>query len=384
MLRDLRRRDKIADLYIIGEGIDVPAGSRARVYAAQDLKMEREVAFKVLRSEHLKAAEEKRRIQYEAFNREAELLLMFQHDSRVMELYEMGYMWEDPLNNDSLYKAQDLGQDVEAFQKLQEEAMAQGWRPYLILKRYPHKYSLHHLIVNNPRKVHLPLVEAVDLSLQLTDLVVEIHQRDIIYWDAKPAHAYWDGRELTLIDWNLSFPLTEENMRRLRGTKESLKQKDLAILGRQFIYPAFTGLDFQGGLLLSPGTLSERTVDEKHGYYYRGEVPLYGCEHFDGPVKEFLARVVQSDQYASAVELREDLERCASQLGWNFNGKKTDPRAVQSLAHKRKALHHLREAHHAISKAIDEIDKAHDIFPGEDTQYLVDLVEKLYKSSFLP
>jgi hypothetical protein len=228
------------------------------------------------------------------------------------------------------------------------------------------------------------MIEAIDLSLQLTDLVVQIHEMDIIYWDAKPAHAYWDGQDLIVIDWNLSFPLTEENVRRLRGTKDSLKKKDLVILGRQFIYPAFTGLDFQGGQSSSAGTLSEQTVAEKFGYDYQGEVALYGCEHFDAPIREFLARVVQSDQYESAVQLREDLERCAAQLGWSFKGKPADPRAVSSLAYKRAALKHLREAHQAISKAIDEVDKAHDTFPGEDTRYLLEQVERMFNASFLP
>ena len=384
MSRDLRRADQIGDLYIIERGIDVPAGSRARVYAAQDLKAERDVAFKVLRYEHLGAAETKRRLQYEAFSREAELLTMFQADERVMELYEMGYLWEKSGADSKLYEVEDLGQNVEAFRELQEEAIFQRWRPYLILKRYPHQHSLHHLVVHNPRKARLPMIEAIDLSLQLTDLLVKIHQHDIIYWDAKPAHAYWDGKMLLLIDWNLSFPLTEENIRRLRGTKESLKKQDLVILGRQFIYPAFTGLDFQGRRLLSSGTLSEQTVTEKYGYDYHGDVPLYGCEYFDAPIRDFLGRVVQSDQYASAVELRQDLEGCAVQLGWNFADKQADPKATQSLAHKRQALQHLREAHRAINKAIDEMDKAHDTFSGVDTQYLVEQVEKLFKSSFLP
>ena len=384
MPRDLKRNDKIADLYIIGQGIDAPAGSRARVYTAQDLKMERQVAFKVLRSEHLNANEEKRQIQYDAFSREADLLTAFQDDKRVMDLYEMGYIWETSDSDGGLYEVKNLGQDTKAFRAQQDKAMEKKWRPYLILKQYPQKHSLHHLVVHNPRQARLPMIEAIDLSLQLTDLIVSIHELDIIYWDAKPAHAYWDGQELILIDWNLSFPLTAENIRRLRGTKDSLKKKDLVILGRQFIYPAFTGLDFQGGQSSSAGTLSEQTVAEKFGYDYQGDVPLYGCEHFDAPIREFLARVVQSDQYESAVQLREDLERCAVQLGWSFKDKTTDPRATTSLEYKRTALKHLREAHRAITKAIDEVDKAHDTFPGEDTQYLLEQVERMFNASFLP
>ena len=384
MPRDLKRNDQIADLYTIGQGIDAPAGSRARVYTAQDLKMNRQVAFKVLRSEHLDANEEKRQIQYDAFTREAALLAAFEDDKRVMDMYEMGYIWETPDGNGAHYEALSLGQDVEAFQARQIRAVEEKLRPYLILKQYPQKHSLHHLVVHNPRQARLPMIEAIDLSLQLTDLIVQIHNLDIIYWDAKPAHAYWDGQDLIVIDWNLSFPLTEENVRRLRGTKDSLKKKDLVILGRQFIYPAFTGLDFQGGQSSSAGTLSEQTVAEKFGYDYQGEVALYGCEHFDAPIRDFLARVVQSDQYESAVQLREDLERCAVRLGWSFEGKRADPRAASSLAYKRAALKHLREAHQAISKAIDEVDKAHDTFPGEDTQYLLEQVERMFNASFLP
>jgi hypothetical protein len=301
-----------------------------------------------------------------------------------MELYEMGYLWEDITGANGVYDAESVGQDWEAYLHLQEKAIALNWRPYLILKRYPPEHSLHHLVVHNPRRARLPMIEAIDLSLQLTDLIVKVHQLEIIYWDAKPAHAYWDGQNLILIDWNLSFPLNEENVRRLRGTPETLKQKDLVILGRQFIYPAFTGLDFQGGVSSSAGTLSEQTVAEKFGYDYQGEVPLYGCEHFDAPIRTFLSRVVQSDQYLSAAELRRDLENCAVKLGCSFEHKQADPKAAEALAHKRKALQHLREAQRSMIEAIDEIDQAHALQAGMDTEHLVEQVEKLYKSSFLP
>jgi hypothetical protein len=125
-------------------------------------------------------------------------------------------------------------------------------------------------------------------------------------------------------------------------------------------------------------------VAEKFGYDYKGDVPLYGCEHFDAPVRNFLGRVVQSDQYINALDLRRDLEDCAVKLGWSFEHKEADPRAAQALAHKRKALLYLREAQRAMIEAIDEIDQSHALQGGMDTDHLVEQVEKLYKSSFLP
>jgi len=382
MSRVPKRGDKVADLYMLEGAIDAPAGSFARVYAARDLKNERNVALKILRARHLQLPEAEREQRYEAFNREAELLAKFKDDARVMNFYEVGYVWSSYL----LYEACSLGQDIEQFRALREKAIAQGWLPYLALEQYPSGDSLHQLVVHNPRGVRLPMIEAIDLSLQLADLLVKIHEQDIVYWDAKPAHAFWDGEQLVLIDWNVSYPLTDSYMTQLGGTKEELKRQDLLILGRQFIYPAFIGLDFQTGQQPpSAGTTSPRAVKETQAYYYRGEVHLYGHErHLDSPVQEFLMRVVQSDEFESAVKLREDLENYAVQLGWRFKGKYPNAKVAEALEHKRIALKHLRTAHQAINLALDEIDEAHTAFSSADTQHLVEQVESLFKRSVLP
>ena len=377
-----RRGDKISDLYQIERAIDTPAGSFARVFAAHDLKYDRKVAIKILRDRHLQLPEVEREQRYEAFNREAELLTQFENDSRVMNFFEVGYLWKSYV----VYEAHSLGRDTIAFRDMRQEAIDKGWLPYMILEQYPTDNSLHQLVVHNPRGVCLPLIEAVDLSLQLADLLVKIHDQDIVYWDAKPAHAFWDGVQLVLIDWNVSYPLRDEYLDLLGGRKDEAKQKDLLILGRQFIYPAFIGLDFQSGQQpASKGMSTPKMVKETQAFYYRGEVPLYGHErHLDPPIREFLTRVVQSDEFETAVELRAALEEYAVELGWRFKGKEPHPKAAESLAHKRKALQHLRKAHDAISQAIEEIDNAHNACRGVDTEYLVDQIEALYNRSVLP
>lgn len=382
MLRPPKRGDKLGEMYRLERAIDAPAGSFARVYGAQDLAHDRNIAVKVMRAKHLELPAAEMEQRFEAFNREAELLTKFEDDDRVMNIFDAGYLWRSHL----LYEVCSLGKDVEQYRALRGEAMEKGWLPYLALQRFPSGDSLHQLVVHNPRGVRLPMIEAIDLTLQLTELLIKIHAHDIVYWDAKPAHAFWNGEQLTLIDWNVSYPLTETYMNQLGGTKEELKQQDLLILGRQFIYPAFIGLDFQTGLQPpSAGTTSPKVVKETQSYYYRGEVPLYGHERYlDPPIQEFLTRVVQSDEFTTATDLREDLENYAVQLGWSFKGKYPDGKAAESLAHKRNALKQLRIAHEAINHAIDEIDNAHNAFAGDDTQHLVEQTEAMFKRSVMP
>ncbi|MEM7030338.1 MAG: hypothetical protein AAF629_12280 [Chloroflexota bacterium] len=377
-----KRGDKIGEYFKLDRAIDAPAGSFARVYAAEDLQENRQVAIKILRHKHLDLPKDECEQRFEAFNREAELLLKFDDDPRVMNLYGVGYLWKSYL----LYEAKHLGTDIEQFRAMRDEAMANNWLPYLIIEPCRNEDSLHQLVVHNPRGVRLPMIEAVELALQLTDLLVKIHDNDIIYWDAKPAHAFWNGEQLKLIDWNVSYPLTEEYLAFLGGTKEELKKLDILILGRQFIYPAFIGLDFQTGQQPpSAGTTSANVVKETQAFYYRGDVQLYGGERFlDPPVQAFLSRVVQSDEFDSAAMLREELENYAVQLGWRFTGKFPNAQATEALEHKRQALKSLRAAHAAITNALDEIDNAHNVFESADTNFLVEQTEALFKRSVIP
>ena len=393
MPRNLTSGDHISDHYKIEEYIDEVEGSVARVYGAQQLQgAERQVAFKVLRPEHLDLPEKERIEKYEAFNREAELLYLLRNDDRVMDLFEVGYLWETAKRGSHQYNNRSLGLNVQQFRALQWEAMSWGWRPYLALRRYPWSNSLQYLLSKKGRQVRLPMVEAIDLSLQLIDLIVklhndvELHPETIVYWDAKPAHAFWDGQKMTLIDWNVSYPLTPENRRRAGGgNPDELKELDLLILGRKLIYPAFIGREFQGNPVESKGTPYGNIVRDLHAFNYHGDVSLHGYEEkLDVPVRNFLTRVVQSHRFRNAEQLQESLQHCAIQLGWQFGDQKPDNGLVRSLEQKRKVIDHLRTVHQALESALQELRQFERDFPGEDTRYLSQKVRELFKSSDIP
>jgi hypothetical protein len=399
--QQLKKQDRISDLFIVQDEIDDIKGSVARVYSAEDLKGRTEQsspAFKVLRHEHLDLPEAKRAEKYEAFNREAELLYQLRGNPHVMGLYGLGYLKEPGTNPIQQYEVvaelthKDLNEKTVArFRTLQAEAIANNWRPYLVLERLPKKYSLQYLLTRNMRmerhgrSFRLPMFEAIELTLQLADLLVELHDKDIIYWDAKPAHAYWTGQKLILIDWNVSYPLTPENMKRAGGSNESeLKELDVLILGRRFIYPAFIGRDFRGVPLESQATPYGSIVKEMHAFYFQGDVSLHGYEDkLDAPIRDFLARVVQSNQFFSAVELQTDLRRSVARLGWPIDDE-TDENMSQYYERKKKIIANLRASHDALEEAWWEVRKLHKEFPGEDTKYLFDHIRELFKSSEIP
>jgi hypothetical protein len=398
----LVKQDKIADHYIIQDEIDDIKGSVARVYAVEDLQgktKQRNPAFKVLRHEHLELPETRRAEKYEAFNREAELLYLLRDNPHVMGIYGLGYLKESSTNPNHQYEVvedflrKELNEKtIKQFRSLQSEAMANGWRPYLILECLPKKNSLQYLLTRNMkmekhgRNFRLPMFEALELTLQLADLLVKLHHQDIIYWDAKPAHAYWNGQKLVLIDWNVSYPLTPENMKRAGGGSETeLKELDVLILGRRFIYPAFIGRDFRGVPLESQATPYGSIVKEMHAFFYQGEVSLHGYEDkLDAPVREFLSRVVQSDQFESAEQLRTSLRRSVATLGWPVENEPTNEKMSQYYEKKKRIIANLRTSHDALQEAWWEVRELHKEFPGEDTKYLFNHIRELFKLSEIP
>jgi hypothetical protein len=313
----------------------------------------------------------------------------------------MGYLWKNSAahgdgggdggsGDEGSYEIlQANGASSQEFEGHMGKAMAKGWRPYLVLERYPAQNSLHQLVTYNPRGLRLPQVEALDLSLQLVRLLVRLHSIGVVYWDAKPAHAFWDGKQLVLIDWNVSFRLDDvASLRSVGITPEQALRDDPLIAAREFIYPAFVGLDFRtGGRPESPGTPSASLVRSRAAYEHTGQVPLYGVErHLDAPVRDFLSRAVRSDQFECVKDLWDSLKACAVQLGWRFSDKEPDPLAAQALLHKRRALACLEDVGDRLREANEELARAHEVFPGrsQDTQFLLDACDRLWRDTVLP
>ncbi len=387
MPKELRTGGRIGDLYKIGRAIDRPAGHFARTFAARDLRSDQDVAFKILRRQHLDLPEDQCLARYEAFAREVDLLTALQEDERVINLYDTGYVAPPSDEAATRYKARSIGPNLIAFRALMKEAYAKKWRPYLTLQILPARRSLHNMVINNQRGLALPMVEAIDLSLQLVDLLVKIHAQDIVYFDAKPAHLYWDGQQASLIDWNVSFRLDEDPLSHFGQPAAQLKAQDVVIIGREFIYPAFIGLDFRSGKKPpSVATPSAQQIQADRAYDYQGNVSLYGHERtLDEAVQIFLKRVVQSQIYENAEALREDLENCALQLGWSFTHKKPNRQAALALAHKRRAVKHLREAQNALTAAVDALEASNKALTGNaDTNHLLTQTDQFLEQSVLP
>jgi serine/threonine protein kinase len=365
----------IGSRYQIMGAIDRPQGGFARVYKAQDLAAQRTVAFKILRPEHLDKPEKDRPDYYAAFCREVDLLMSLRGNPKVVEIYDMGYLYAPANSSGRTYQVHKPPDgDARGFASMMREAISKKWCPYLVLKLYPSTHSLHSRVAGVHQGTPLPMIEAVEFNLQLAELLVQLHSQGVVYYDGKPAHAYWDGAQLLLIDWNVSFRVTDQNMlRKIGSDANQALLDDLVIAARTFTYPAFVGLEWDTGEPpQSPGTRSAQDVRSRAARQWQGEVDLWGAERFlDEPVKEFLSRAVQSGAYPDAGAFQADVQQCAVKLGWKLDGRFTNTTAAKALQHKRVALRHLRKALEGFMDAEEELVEA-DVAQSLDTKRLLE------------
>lgn len=351
---------RVGELYAVHEPIDRPQGSFARVYLADDLHDGRQVAFKVLRAEHLILTGKSREDKYQAFVNEAQLLSVLEDDEHVMHLYGFGYLKSGPGKD---FTPIPCSQDE--FAGRVQEAIASNWRPYLSLQLMSSKDSLFRLINQNSHGWRLPTEEALKLSIQLAELYARIHEKHIIYWDAKPEHAYWqrEDQRVVLIDWNVSRYLLEKE-------SDSKRKQDVLQLGQGILFPAFIGLDFQTGK--TPEAKPTSTFNGvRQRYVLDKPVDFYSQEEWlDGPVKQVLQRIVARNGYQSADDLLIDLQECALDLGWELPGKSRDGGDPQFLSHQDMVhgLGLLNEAQDNLLNARNLFEQAALRFPMHDRE----------------
>ena len=212
------------------------AGTYARVLDALDRRTGVNVAFKVIRPEHL-TRDGEMKWEYRAFANEAEILMRLSGSPNVVDLLDCGFI-------STLAEAPDGGEiesfqlDVRGFVSALPDFAERGWRPYLALENLPRTLSLFYQMKPNQAGVRwrLPSEEGLALAIQFANLMRLAHAEGIVYLDHKLEHVYWDGINLRVIDFNSSTQLTEN------AHREQEFVKDVHNLCVGVLYPIFTGM----------------------------------------------------------------------------------------------------------------------------------------------
>lgn len=334
-------------VYHIDNFIDTFAlGHYARVLLALDKRTQDEVAFKVLRPEHL-LSDGDMRWEYRAFGNEALLLHALKDSPNVVRLHDCGFV-------STISEAPDGGElvpfatNAHAFNRALYEYALKGWRPYLALEHLPRSNNLFYQMRGNQGKSwRLPSEEGLSLALQFAQVLQLAHHQHIGYFDHKLEHVYWDGVQLRLIDFNSSKQLAPSM------TPQDMA-KDLHHLCVGILYPLFTGMSPQKGTLRpQPGGLE--TVDARYA----------DITELDFPPEAQLSQAIQDllrrgagMAYSSVSAFVEELQRVAARHGRDFPTHASTPANRHARDMVRKGLKEVREGTSKLRSARDTLREA--------------------------
>jgi serine/threonine protein kinase len=340
----------LADLYRVDNYIDTFAlGHYARVMEAYDHRRGQDIAFKLLRPEHL-ADDGEIRWEYRAFANEADLLLKLDADPHIVQMLDCGYL-------DAAGEAPTRGaiisyeRDVMTFIRDMSAYADMGWRPYLALENLPRTHNLFYLMRPDRAgaRSRLPTEEGLALALQFSETLRRAHRMGIVYLDHKLEHVYWDGTGLRIIDFNSSRQLEgslRENARHL--------QMDIHNLCVGILYSIFTGLSPQKtSLRPQPGSMSD--VEAR----YQDVTTLdFGVEPTLSPALQALLQRGAAMQIDTIEEFIDGLQDVAILHGWDFPNHYTNPASRDARMQLRQALAQLRQGEDAMRAARDLLREA--------------------------
>lgn len=334
----------LVELYRIDNYIDTFAlGHYARVLDALDRRTGQNVAFKVLRPEHLSSNGDIK-WEYRAFANEADLLMKLGGSPYVVDLLDCGYLStpsEAPAGGD----IESFKQDILGFIQAMPDYAERRWRPYLSLQNLPRTHNLLYLMKPSQQDVRwrLPSEEGLALALQFSEVLKLAHQQGIVYLDHKLEHVYWDGAQLRIIDFNSS--------RQLEGTAGDTYHylMDLHSLCVGILYPIFTGITAtKTPIRPQPGTLND--VENR----YRNVTQLdFGVEPTLSVALQELLQQGASMELESVEDFVAGLHRVAALHGWDFPHHYTSPASRDARGQMRAGLRRLREGQNHLREARD-------------------------------
>lgn len=333
----------LGDLYEIANYIDTFAlGHYARVLEAIDQRTKQNVAFKIMRSEHLNGGEV--RWEYRAFAHEADLLLRLADNPSVVRLLDCGYV-ESSDEAPGSGGIVSYGKLIKPFAKELESYAAKGWRPYLTLENLPRAHNLLYLMKPSRPDVRwrLPSEEGIALALQFAEFLKVAHSSGVVYLDHKLEHVYWDGSRLRVIDLNSS--------RQLDGgvNDDSQIRTDIHNLCVGILYPVFTGLSPQKTALRAQPS----SMQEVEARYKEVHALDFGIEPTLSPSLKDLLQRGAGGELESIDEFTAELREVAELHGWDFPGSEIAADCRVARDQLRQGLRKLREGQDAIRTARD-------------------------------
>lgn len=285
-------------------------GSSARVYHCQyEANDLHEAVLKIMRMDKTGYSEP-------LFREEALILDRMAGLPGVNPLLESGFFW---MGERSLPGDQDLtairalhgpalrlGPDqVETYLSELSNRIAEGWTPYLILRRQPREENLLLMCDASLNRGHLREVEELlRVSIQICEVLAEAHSRNIVYRDHKILHYYWNAarREMTTIDWNVARYHPD-------GPDPAEIAMDLVQFGARGLHHILTGRTAPGALPLGP-TRPEEIEQSAHSYRAQW---TYDDQRLNQEVRTILEQLL-AGSYTSPLDLRDDLRRACLNL----------------------------------------------------------------------
>lgn len=335
---------QLSDIYRMGNYIDTYAlGHYARVLRATDQRTGREVAFKVLRPEHL-LADGDMRWEFEAFGNETALLAALNASPQVVNWHDCGFI-SSP--DDAPYDGEivSYGTHAREYRRHFSEYAQRGWRPYLTMQLLPRTDNLYYAMkpTQSSQRRRLPSEEGIALALQFANVLALAHAQNIVYLDHKLEHVYWDGVNLKVIDFNSS--------RQLAGAADNAHEyaKDIHNLCVGILYPLFTGMAPQK-TTLRPQPGGRETVEQR--YDDVTELDFIVAPSLSRAMQQLLQRGAAM-QIPTVQAFMDDLKDVAARHGWDFPRRKTTPASRQARDNMRRGLRKLREGELAIRDARD-------------------------------
>jgi hypothetical protein len=204
---------------------------------------------------------------------------------------------------------------TQAFLSTLENQTQLGRLPYIITPKLDNDDNLMWLCdVGMTHGNFLPVEEGLRLAVQICEVLMTAHERNIVYRDHKLLHYYWQElyNGVFIIDWNVA-------RYHPQGLSRTEIQADLVQLGARCLHHIFTGRVAPGALADGPTRPDEI---ESAAQSYRAQW-TYDDQRLPPDLKNVLEEILAGN-YTRASRLRDDLSQVYSnlidgqeQVSWN-------------------------------------------------------------------